>query len=241
MPPSGEYAISDKNRDANRLQLSFPTEVDTMPALNAQQTPYMEASVGIENILKIFQVELSWRQLPGQPAGQEVLRRFGVPLFLKIQQSIYGLRIFGRWNFCSVRCTWGEHVRCCSGNQGQIAKPMHTHAPTKAPTVHNLNPKQMAFNNPNLYITFKSIWFSSRQMGLPTHVAPCAKNQFRPFWKARFLRLFRVAGSLNRPHLPRAEGNFGRSSPPQKRFKLINLFPKKLFQVRHLCLSLNSF
>jgi hypothetical protein len=54
--------LSNANRDVNRLNLFEPTDVNTYPGFRApSQHPYMEASVGIENILKVFQIEAVWR------------------------------------------------------------------------------------------------------------------------------------------------------------------------------------
>ena len=55
-------AITDDNRAANSLNLFEPTEVDTYAGFRApNKRPYMEASIGIENILKVFQIEALWR------------------------------------------------------------------------------------------------------------------------------------------------------------------------------------
>ncbi|TXB67939.1 DUF5686 and carboxypeptidase-like regulatory domain-containing protein [Phaeodactylibacter luteus] len=55
-------SISQANRDANRLNLFEPTTENTYPGFRApDKRPYMEASVGIENILKVFQIEAVWR------------------------------------------------------------------------------------------------------------------------------------------------------------------------------------
>ena len=42
--------------DKNRTSLIFPTNLKALDAY-----PYMEASVGVENILKVFRIEALWR------------------------------------------------------------------------------------------------------------------------------------------------------------------------------------
>lgn len=55
-------SISRRNAEVNRLNRFESTEVDTYAGFRAPNgRPYMEASVGIENILKIFQIEAIWR------------------------------------------------------------------------------------------------------------------------------------------------------------------------------------
>ena len=68
--------LSNANRDANRLNLFVPTEANTYPGFRApQDRPYMEASIGIENILKVFQIEAVWRlSYMDNPQA----RRFGI-------------------------------------------------------------------------------------------------------------------------------------------------------------------
>ncbi|MCB0568147.1 MAG: carboxypeptidase-like regulatory domain-containing protein [Phaeodactylibacter sp.] len=54
--------ISNANRDANRLNAFEPTDANTYAGFRTpSKRPYMEASIGIENILKVFQVEVAWR------------------------------------------------------------------------------------------------------------------------------------------------------------------------------------
>jgi len=76
-------SISDKNRDANRLNAFVPTDVDTYAGFRApRKGPYMEASVGIENILKVFQVELSWRlSYLDNPQARRFGLRFGMAFY----------------------------------------------------------------------------------------------------------------------------------------------------------------
>lgn len=75
--------ISDRNRDANRLNTFVPTEADTYAGFRTpNKRPYMEASVGIENILKVFQVELSWRlSYLDNPQARRFGLRFGVAFY----------------------------------------------------------------------------------------------------------------------------------------------------------------
>ncbi len=55
-------SISDENRDANQLNLFNPLETDNYNGFRApSRQPYMEAGVGIENILKIIRVDALWR------------------------------------------------------------------------------------------------------------------------------------------------------------------------------------
>jgi len=54
--------ITNANRDANSLNAFVPTEENTYPGFRTPSArPYMEASVGIENILKVLQIEAVWR------------------------------------------------------------------------------------------------------------------------------------------------------------------------------------
>lgn len=54
--------LSSANRDVNRLNLFEATDANTYPGFRApQDKPYMEAGIGIENILKVFQIEAIWR------------------------------------------------------------------------------------------------------------------------------------------------------------------------------------
>ncbi|MCB0549617.1 MAG: carboxypeptidase-like regulatory domain-containing protein, partial [Phaeodactylibacter sp.] len=75
--------ISDKNKDANRLNAFVPTAIDTYAGFRTpSKRPYMEASVGIENILKVFQVELSWRlSYLDNPQARRFGLRFGVAFY----------------------------------------------------------------------------------------------------------------------------------------------------------------
>ncbi len=76
-------SISDKNLDANRLNAFVPTDADTYAGFRTpSKRPYMEASVGIENILKVFQVELSWRlSYLDNPQARRFGLRFGVAFY----------------------------------------------------------------------------------------------------------------------------------------------------------------
>ncbi|MCO6476053.1 MAG: carboxypeptidase-like regulatory domain-containing protein [Phaeodactylibacter sp.] len=76
-------SISAKNRDANSLNAFVPTEEDTYAGFRTPgKRPYMEASVGIENILKIFQVELSWRlSYLDNPQARRFGLRFGTAFY----------------------------------------------------------------------------------------------------------------------------------------------------------------
>ncbi len=76
-------SISDANRDANRLNAFEPTEEDTYAGFRTpSKRPYMEASVGIENILKIFQVELAWRlSYLDNPQARRFGLRFGMAFY----------------------------------------------------------------------------------------------------------------------------------------------------------------
>ena len=76
-------SISKANQDANRLNLFVPTETDTYAGFRApDKRPYMEASIGIENILKVFQVELAWRlSYLDNPQATRFGLRFGTAFY----------------------------------------------------------------------------------------------------------------------------------------------------------------
>jgi hypothetical protein len=68
--------MSAANLEANRLNAFIPTEENTYPGFRTpDKRPYMEASVGIENILKVFQVEAVWRL---SYLDNPQARRFGI-------------------------------------------------------------------------------------------------------------------------------------------------------------------
>lgn len=68
--------MSSANRKANRLNAFVPTTENTYPGFRTpNERPYMEASVGIENILKVFQVEAVWRL---SYLDNPQARRFGI-------------------------------------------------------------------------------------------------------------------------------------------------------------------
>lgn len=55
-------SMSEKNRLANRLNAFFPSEEYTYTGFRTpSQKPYLEASVGVENILKVLKIEALWR------------------------------------------------------------------------------------------------------------------------------------------------------------------------------------
>ena len=60
-----------------------PTEVDTYAGFRApDKRPYMEASIGIENIFKIFQVEALWRlSYLDNPQARQFGFRVGVAFY----------------------------------------------------------------------------------------------------------------------------------------------------------------
>ena len=76
-------SISPDNREANRLNAFVPTEEDTYAGFRTpSQRPYMEASVGIENILKVLQVEVSWRlSYLDNPQARRFGLRFGTAFY----------------------------------------------------------------------------------------------------------------------------------------------------------------
>ena len=75
--------MSDKNKDANRLNNFIPTEDFTYAGFRTpEKRPYMEASVGIENILKVFQVEVLWRlSYLDNPQAAQFGLRMGVAFY----------------------------------------------------------------------------------------------------------------------------------------------------------------
>lgn len=55
-------SLSDANRRANQPNLYNPNELDNYNGFRAPSSqPFMEFSVGVENILKIFRVDALWR------------------------------------------------------------------------------------------------------------------------------------------------------------------------------------
>jgi hypothetical protein len=76
-------SISNSNLEANRLNVFSPTEVDTYAGFRApNKRPYMEASIGIENIFKIFQVEALWRlSYLDNPQARQFGFRVGVAFY----------------------------------------------------------------------------------------------------------------------------------------------------------------
>ncbi|HMQ47701.1 MAG TPA: DUF5686 family protein [Saprospiraceae bacterium] len=55
-------SLTNSNRDANQLNLFQPTEENTFAGFRPPSgRPYMEAGIGIENILKVFQFTAIWR------------------------------------------------------------------------------------------------------------------------------------------------------------------------------------
>ncbi len=55
-------SITDENREANSLNAFQPSEIDTYTGFRTpSNTPYMEAGIGIENILKVLRVDGLWR------------------------------------------------------------------------------------------------------------------------------------------------------------------------------------
>lgn len=75
--------ISADNREANRLNAFVPTDADTYAGFRTpSKRPYMEASVGIENILKVFQLELAWRlSYLDNPQARRFGLRFGTAFY----------------------------------------------------------------------------------------------------------------------------------------------------------------
>lgn len=76
-------SASRRNQEANRLNGFVPTEADTYAGYQSpSERPYMEASVGIENILKVFQVEALWRlSYLDNPQARQFGFRVGVAFY----------------------------------------------------------------------------------------------------------------------------------------------------------------
>jgi hypothetical protein len=74
---------TQRNQEANRLNDFVPTEVDTYAGYRSpSKRPYMEASVGIENILKVFQIEALWRlSYLDNPQARQFGIRVGVAFY----------------------------------------------------------------------------------------------------------------------------------------------------------------
>lgn len=76
-------SISRSNLEANRLNAFTPDDADTYLGFRTpSQRPYMEAGVGIENILKLFQIEAVWRlSYLDNPQASRFGIRFGLAFY----------------------------------------------------------------------------------------------------------------------------------------------------------------